>query len=369
MLGAGTFTLTLIFILIIGQPAEPNSSPEIDFSSCEYLHIAGSPSSRTNLLFFGEREAALDYMGFLFQHPPFNQKDLFNIYFINQEPECTYYKNVALFCYSRELLQKAAACPHDAIVVLKETESDIRASAFQGIASINTRLPKTVLLHELGHVLAGFDEEYLAGYNPGIKSPNCKISCESFPNPGSCFAECSNSNHYRSSENSVMRTLNLPDLTDPFGEHNRIFLSTLFEERTVFLTGRAIDEGYCESQNYILAEGEIKGETITITDADKETGCTASSDVGTLSVTLQQQDGTPVSEFKTDSLRVFTDGQTSSSIGDNLPIDGETFDYEGTIYLAIPDVSGFEKVSFKDEKNIFLGEFFITQQNNQLCPV
>ena len=158
-----------------------NESTEIStLEECKTLEYNGE--NKIDFVFFAAKEQTRQYADFFLNtYPLSEQKNNFNFYYIdNYSPECDLYKNIAILCDSREIKKKAASCPYDFIVVLKEKSSEIRSSSYVNIMSINSKHQKTVFLHEFGHAFAIFAEEYLANQKPARGSKNCAKSCSDF---------------------------------------------------------------------------------------------------------------------------------------------------------------------------------------------
>ena len=137
----------------------------------------------------------------------YNEKDNFNFYYIdNYQPKCEIYQDKALLCYNKDIVRKAASCPHDFIVVIKEDSRNIRSSAYMNVMSINSKHSLTVLLHEFGHVFVNLAEEYVPAKLPK-KAKNCVDECTKFSIKDGCYEGCSKADYFRSINNGIMRTL------------------------------------------------------------------------------------------------------------------------------------------------------------------
>lgn len=179
--------------------------------------ISENPGKKINIVFFTEKEnpdKATEYSNYITDSFPFNNsKEKFNFYY-GGTAKCKLIQESILFCYSRELIRKSSQCKNDFIVVLSSNPSNIRSSAYGNVISLNTNQPKNVFLHEFGHAFSNLADEYVPSTIPkGAK--NCAKKCDSFNNIG-CFQGCSQDSFFRSSENSLMRTLR----TNDFGELN-----------------------------------------------------------------------------------------------------------------------------------------------------
>jgi hypothetical protein len=184
-----------------------------------------------SIVFFSTEEQATEYADYFLSVVPFDRHpDKFSFYYITPEdykPECERYNGVATLCYSKEIIQAAAVCPYDYIVVLEDEPISIRSSAYRGVMSLNVNHPLTVFAHEFYHVFDNAAEEY---YSPGANIPreseNCQSSCGDFRvfpefegEPG-CYETCTEENYYREAENGFMRSLQ----ASSYGQHNELIL-------------------------------------------------------------------------------------------------------------------------------------------------
>ncbi|MDP4039867.1 MAG: hypothetical protein Q8P57_04795 [Candidatus Pacearchaeota archaeon] len=245
-------TIILIFgFLLITEKTSALS--QTDLEECNIIDY--NSEDAINLVFFSTNEQAEEYSDFLFNSAPFNEyKSSFNTFSINYEPECEFYKGIAILCYSPDLLKKAASCPNDYIIVLKSEETKTRSSAYRQVMSLNLNLPLTVLLHEIGHTLSNLAEEYTPA-NILRNSENCVKECSDFPQDiDSCSSGCSETNYYRSIPNGIMRTLS----SQTFGKFNEDLIIKAIEEQAPksqnAITGKQVLDRYteCENQKYTL---------------------------------------------------------------------------------------------------------------------
>ena len=304
----------------------PGPSSEIG-EGCNVLQEDGDG---INILFFSGREVAKDYLDYFLESEPFNAAaDNFNFFYIEDEvPECELYRGDVFYCYSRELVKKSSVCPNDYIVVFGDYPGDIRSSAFMNVLSINSNHPKSVFLHEFGHVFAHFAEEYV-DENAKIpsKAKNCVSSCEDFGEGVECFEGCTKSSYYRSSFESVMRTLNFRD----YGFLNNQFISERIEEDVIdsnlFITGNAIssDADCSESEYYLVELGSGK------VSKSVHAGCSGTPGYGDTEYLVLAEDDSVFLKGKYNNDLIFT--TLPSAEGE---ISGRTDSYEGEIYLKIP---------------------------------
>lgn len=267
LVGLGIFFFLTSLMVFLATKSSAADQGEQILEECKALDYRGE--GRINILFFAQEEQAQKYTDFFLNAEPFNQeKDSFNFFYIDDYlPECRLYKNIAILCHDRELIKKAASCPHDFIVVLKEEDAKIRSSAYLDVMSINSRHVLPVFLHEFGHAFANFAEEYINNQNPPRGSENCQASCESFrENANECFDGCSQQALKRSINQGVMKTLK----TSEFGSFNNNILLGLIQKNTLkkepTITGNQISTyESCKDQSYILTEINAKtGETTSL---------------------------------------------------------------------------------------------------------
>jgi len=179
----------------------------------------------TNNVSQGKIDGYVDY--FLNSEPFMDNKEKFNFYYAG-EGDCEIIKKKAVYCYSKELLKKSAVCPNDVVVVLSDMPRQLRSSAYMNVMSINVHHSKNVLLHEFGHVFANLADEYTPSIIPW-GSKNCQGACEDFEKFGDlegCYSECSDAEHYRSTESSVMRVTSTSD----YGELNTMLINENLED-------------------------------------------------------------------------------------------------------------------------------------------
>jgi len=305
----------LIYLINTPQTTTFGTSPN-ELKTCNTLSF--SKENAINLVFFSPESEAQRYSDFLFNIAPLDtHKEDFNIYYIDSNPECSIYKEVAILCHSKELIKQASSCPNDYIAVLKEAEPRLRSSAYQNVMSINTRHPLTVLAHEFGHALANLAEEYKTNTKIPSNSKNCIKSCP-FPNEADgCFQECTKSNYYRSIENGVMRTLS----SDEYGIYNEFLIENRINEDIGLslgpLTGKATDsEESCQSQSYVLIEALYNSNTNTISETatSLETGCPGSPGYGPFEYAITDAKDNTITEGDTNIEFIWTDAPGEKEI-------------------------------------------------------
>ncbi len=329
---------------------------DVELEKCEVLEE--NNENGIDVVFFGEdKETALDYINYFFNVNPFNRyRDRFNFYYVaGYYPLCEIYKDVAILCYSRELVKKAGSCPNDYIVVLNDEEGDdMRSSSYMNVMSLNAKHPKSVLIHEFGHAFVNLAEEYVPAKIPRNSAGNCVADCGEFEgkNDG-CYQGCSLGEYSRSVENGIMRTLR----TDNYGKFNEWVVVSKIEKLTSSangITGKAVGDVSrgCASQGYLLIEGEVVDGEIEISGKEFVAGCYGENGGGGYSAEISLEDGTIVNigeGFNPGD--IFTDEPDA----DELPaksdegevmmsstMSGDTFDNSAPIYTDAPVDGGIE---------------------------
>jgi len=319
-----------------------SGNSEIVLGECNSVMYSGEEA--VNLVFFSAKEAAQEYSDFLLETKPFNNyPSKFNVFTISDyEPECEYYKGIAILCYSKELVRKASSCPNDYIIVLKEENSYLRSSAYLGVMSLNTNHPLTVFLHEFGHTFANFAEEYLVeGGKIPRGSENCVEECEDFGGiEDGCFKECTTGTHYRSIDEGVMRTLS----SSSYGLFNEYLLTKKIDESVedatlwydkvgksskVTLNAIALEnvEITCSEKEHILV-GVRNGKKVS---EEKVNGCANNGGAGDYSVNLKLKDGQTI-EREINPVNIWIDGPEGEGEEENGAFEIE----DTTYYIGIP---------------------------------
>lgn len=328
------------FIIFPKNPVVRAPSSET-LEDCETLLFSGD--GRINLVFFSTREQAKEYSDALFEYKPLEKND-FNIYYIsNYIRECELYKGIAVLCYDKERVRKAASCPNDYIIVITSAGSDIRSSSYLNLISINDAHRKSVMAHEFGHAFASFAEEYVPAKLPR-NSQNCKAECEEFgEEKDGCYAGCSKASFERSIDRGIMRTLS----SDEFGTYNEGLLNDRIAEEVTYdfvgITGSAILAEECKDQEYDLLQGyydKESGKTVFET-ISRERGCIGGG-YGDAHFEIAE-DGVIFAEGDINPSLIFTDGDllevTEEGFEDSIV--GETFENSQDqleVFVSIPIV-------------------------------
>ena len=299
--------------------------------SCDVL--AQGTAGSTGIVFFGTAEQAREYRHALLSFVPFNESpEAFTWYVSDFQPVCEFYRDVALFCYSKDIVQAVHTCGAQYGIVVREADSAIRSSAFEGIMSINARHSLSVFAHEFGHAFAGFDEEYAPASLSG-GAGNCEATCQTFGVSDGCYRGCSDTGYYRSIEAGIMRTLT----ASRYGTWHESYLRTKLAGSGVASSNTlALAPLDCSTQTYSLltltrsATGDL-----TVNDVARGQGC---------------GEQTPL----IDGARfvVFSDVQEMGSV----TLSGEQYSYEGTVYAAVADdVSTLILVNGNQTQEVHLG--------------
>ncbi len=327
----------LIAIIIIISQKSPTFSPNNSNSVCTEIEY-NNPNA-INLLYVTDKQIAQEYSDYFFSTSPFKEnKESFNVYALeNYQPTCKRYKGIALFCYSRDLINEASKCPNDYIIVPKEEQASIRSSSYDRVISLNTNHESSVLLHEFGHSFASLSEEYAPSNLPS-DSPNCKISCEQFQN--SCFEGCSKSNYKRSIENGVMRTLSSSD----YGEFNKNLITNLIQKRFSTITSNVISEKESCNDHIYLIELTPSEDSLTISSIALTEGCISNQN-GDYSYQTETSSGEIISRASFSPTEIYTDAP-----GVNLDLEGETFTSDEPIYLTVPATNLDSTITIQNEQ-------------------
>jgi len=332
--------LVASIVFFVSTRSQTTNQFEI-LEDCKTISYNGP--GKINLLFFAKKEQAEKYADFFLEIEPFNNnKEEFNFFYIDDyEPDCRLYKGIAVLCHSQQLIEKAASCPHDFIVVLEEKNEQIRSSSYLNVLSLNSKHVQMVFVHEFGHAFANLAEEYINNQNPPRGSKNCQSECSDFDGEiDDCFEGCSKTTLKRSVNEGIMRTLFPDNSESPYGIFNLNLIQEVISLRSkedFILTGEVTHEGIssCMDQRYILYyDGEIS----------VNQGCAGTNGNGPYSYEVLQDEETTISGSFNPTL--FTEVQISQE----TDLSGETFEQEevGGIVLTLP-IGGEELVIIDPE--------------------
>ncbi|MFH1358760.1 MAG: hypothetical protein ABIH37_02650 [archaeon] len=219
--------ILLIVLFVVFNIFKPLSSPVIE-EECKII-VESEGENKIDIVFLTDKvnEKNVDnYIDYLLSSEPYSEnKDKFNFYYAG-ETDCDILREF-LYCYSKKLIKKSSICPNDYIIVLADEVSSIRSSAYINVISLNINHNKNVVLHEFGHIFGNLADEYVPSVFPK-GAENCVRDCDSFKDYGvnDCYEGCTKSNYYRSSEDSVMKTLR----TEDYKELNIILLKEILEK-------------------------------------------------------------------------------------------------------------------------------------------
>lgn len=175
-------------------------------SSCQIIQY--SEGKKINIVYLTQNLSTSDVkksISSFLSTPPFSQnKDKFNFYYAGSA-NCKIVEDY-IFCYSKDTIKQSSLCPNNYIIILSSQNSDIRSSAYLNLISLNINSPDSTLVHEFGHIFGNLADEYIPSQIPS-GSKNCNNKCQFLYNISACFPGCSKNDYYRSSEDSVMRSL------------------------------------------------------------------------------------------------------------------------------------------------------------------
>lgn len=347
--------LVILGAVVYVQAARLSASPILP-DSCEVL---AQGSGEINVLFMGEKKTAERYADYISSVSPFDEfNDKASYYYLNYKPECTLYKGIAILCDSADLHIAAASCPHDYIIISESRERSVRSSTKGNIISINSNLPDSVIIHELGHAVAHLAEEYINNQNPPSDSKNCASLCSNFGDSG-CFTGCSQTFLSRSIENGVMKTLD----NDNYGD----FDASLIRKKLSSFSSSSLLSGLatspltdCADRSYVLVSGRQNNGKIEVSSTELRDGCAPNSGTGSDSYSIVYP------ESKSDSVQVslsevFTDGLDGEDLSGEIVQDQE-------FSLAIPVTNHAESIDLSSGTslvNIPIPE----QGGNLLCKI
>jgi hypothetical protein len=337
-----------LIILFVNKPSV-NASP---LEPCNTLSF--SKEGAIGITFFGSKNDSMKYTNYIKTISPFDKADI-NFYYIDSyKPNCELYKGIAILCYSKELIRKAASCKSNYIAVLSNQPSNIRSSSYMNVLSINTASPISVFAHELAHSLAFLAEEYIPG-EISSKTKNC-LSEENKNNLPESFKGCSKDNYYRSIENGIMRTLS----SSTFGSYDESLILEKIpsSSKTSLITGNVISED-CNQQQYYLISATYNNNEVTINNIEPQQGCLSTTSSGAFNYTLIG-DYSISQEFNPEL--IFTDVQ----VGDSLT--GETFISDKEFYIQTPKIQESQMLQIsKDNKVLALVN--LQSSNTRPCQI
>ncbi|MEK6927823.1 MAG: hypothetical protein AABX11_05315 [Nanoarchaeota archaeon] len=293
--------------------------------------LVSSEYKEGGIVMFTDKNTAEKYTKELLNTYPFNDnKTPFSIFYIDSyTPNCTLYKDIALYCDSKELRKKAASCPADYIVAFESKGANTRSSSYMNTMSINKNHPLSVLLHEFGHSFANLEEEYISG-SVGSKKMNCLSSCDAFGEKSDgCFQGCSENGLYRSIESGVMKTL----ASNVYGKYDSWLISKQLSKITGnTITGNVVThDSSCAGQYFYIVESRIKDGQIVIERIIPTEGCSSSP--------MDAPESREYINWTFGEVRgaieptlIYTDSQSP----EENEISGELFNYEGLFYFDIP---------------------------------
>ncbi|MAG37907.1 hypothetical protein CMI45_00770 [Candidatus Pacearchaeota archaeon] len=345
--------LVLAIIIVLGvfiwSFLRIDLSPDVgrgEIEECKTLKYNGE--GKIDIVFLSDGGTAKKYSDYLLNIDPFKENtEDFNFYYVDDyEPECEFYKDIALLCYNKEVVKKAGSCPNDYVVVVREEKSNIRSSSYMNVMSLNSKHKLNVFPHEFGHAFASFAEEYVPGNIPK-NAKNCVAECADFQGEEEgCFEGCSKTNRIRSVNNGVMRSLS----SDDFGDFNEKILQERIDEslgkQGGSITGR-VGEVFteCVDQEYYLLTLEKTSEGIVEKKKNLEVGCLPALSTGSYSYSFLGAEGG--GNFDPENLFTVVEDDSGET-------GGETYSYLGEFLLPVPIVDGAEVLRIDDGAGIVL---------------
>jgi len=311
------------------------SQSPIDLEKCNTLSYNGE--GKTNIVFFSSEAIAKKYMNEFFKISPFDDnKESFNFYYIDYTPECELYKGIAILCYSKEVIKKAASCPNDYIVVVQNKPSNIRSSSYMNVLSLNGNNQVNVFAHEFGHAFANLADEYVPAKIPK-GSKNCQTNCDKF-NTEECSKGCSEDSYYRSINSGIMRTL----FANTYGPFNEELINLKIKKSSI--TGNVIqDIRNCENEKYYLIEGNYENQEVNIISKSVESGCVGENGNGVFSYQLILDNNEQAKTENFNPELVFTD------LVQDTELSGGPIDYSGRFLLKVPIIEDSSKLEIINE--------------------
>lgn len=327
----------IVFVVAMGAfffIKDVNFGPaQSNLEECKPILTGGKAG--TSVVMFTDKKNAEKYANFILNTTPYKEnKEYFNLYYIDTyTPNCTLYKDIALFCDSKELRKKAASCPDDYIIVFDSKNSNIRSSAYMNIMSINKNHPISVIIHEFGHAFGNLEEEYING-DVGSKKMNCLASCEGFEGKSDgCYNGCSENELYRSIESGVMKTLT----SNIYGKYDSYLLLNKIKKISGSpITGNQIsEEQTCAGNFFYLVEANILDGKVSIVNIVPKEGCFLQSGYSAsgqdyINWTIGQKQGT-ISPYK-----IYTDEQNIET-QQQISVSGISNNYQGPFYFKVPE--------------------------------
>lgn len=357
--------LILVGVVYVGLQKSLKSSPASNLEECKVLKDNGRGA--ISIVFFSSKELAEKNMNFMTESSPFDEnKDKFSFYYIDGWiPNCEMYKEIALFCHSKELIRKAASCPSDYIVVLQNTGDRIRSSSYLNVLSINADHPLTTLLHEFAHSFANLDDEYVPS-ELGFSSKNCFSKCEKFGEKiDGCFLGCSKENYYRSVEIGLMRTLS----AKKYGEFDTDIISEILAKTKNgknTISGKAIETiSLCANERYYLVSGKFSDTGLEIFSKVLENGCAGTGGSGRYNYGLSDEEGNLIVEAQFNPELIFTDVQPQ----DSQTIQGGAVVNDKEFSLAVPFVGKPLLLTIKDFNGNEVKRIKLDELNNLACKI
>ncbi len=358
------FVISLIVAVVVFNYKGTSLSPVSALEECKSLSYS-SPNA-LNLLFFSDKETAEKYSNYLLTISPYKENSkAFNFYYIDSyTPSCELYQSIALLCYSKSLIAKAASCPHDYIIAFQSKSGEIRSSSYMSVLSLNTAHPLSVFPHELGHALGFLAEEYVPAAIPS-KAENCVSSCALFNNQSDgCFEGCSKSEFKRSIDLGFMRSLN----ADSYGKFDEEILSNRLPKiETSKTTGSVISNpNDCQNNKFYLVKAVYNSteDKIKILNKELVQGCPGTNGFGDFNYSIILEDNSIALQDSFNPVLIFTDSQSESQ----ETISGDVFESQKPFYLSIPQIEKAKSLQIQNNDHV-IGEIKLNDLGSRPCRI
>ena len=311
----------------------------VSLDECKVLKYSGE--GKPSVVIFSDNQIAQEYMNFFFSIKPYDKnKDKFNFYYIDSyEPNCDIYQGVALLCYSRELIKKAASCPNDYIVVIGKGNEGLRSSSYMNVISIVYGTRMTVFSHEFGHAFANFADEYTPASIPK-NSKNCVPDCGSFgEGKEGCFEGCSRDDYFRSIDAGIMSTLD----SMTYGKFDENIIISKIRESAGITGSAVLANRDCSKETYILLDGNYSDGKMSILGRSVERGCVGGNGAGGFGYSVTKEDGSIIKGGEFNPELIFTDSLNGSKMA------GGTTAREGAFLLKVPVIENSKSLEISSE--------------------
>ncbi|MEK6918406.1 MAG: hypothetical protein AABW73_00015 [Nanoarchaeota archaeon] len=358
---------SLIIILFNKGFVVGNSPP--DWSSCKVLQNNGD--DKISVVFLSSEANAKKFSDYLFSVEPYkSHREYFNIFYVDSPITCEIYNGVAVLCYSRDNVKLASVCPNDYIIAVKDGyDKSVRSSTYMNFVTLNSAHQPLVVSHEFSHALANLADEYVPASIPK-GSYNCVSSCQDFSGLV-CYPGCSKSDHFRSVDYGIMRSLTASD----FGDFDsQTIISSISDQLfkisngRVSLTTHAVSDSLspdCSSQKYYLFDGHYDDNGVMVIDGKSlESGCVGGSGFGYYDYSLFLDDGELYSDGSFNPEFIIAESQDS---GDSQIV-GDYFVSDKQFYLKVPVVDNSRSLVISSGEEV-VSQVYLNDDYSRFCKI